>query len=69
MLLAICAVIFLLLLQVSSIAAALSGGTAVSTMGAIGWAYHKIRGASSQACGSHLDVLSPNGVGVADKQP
>lgn len=48
MLLAICAVIFLLLLQVSSIAAALSGGTAVSTMGAIGWAYHKIRGASSQ---------------------
>ena len=49
MLLAVCAVIFLLLLQVSSIAAALSGGTAVSTMGAVGWAYAKIRGASSQA--------------------
>lgn len=49
MVLACCAVVFLLLLQVSSIAAALSGGTAVSTMRAIGWAYAKIRGASSQA--------------------
>jgi type IV secretion system protein VirB6 len=49
MVLASCAVILLLLLQVSSIAAALSGGTAVSTMGAVGWAFNKIRGVSSQA--------------------
>ncbi|NCU67972.1 conjugal transfer protein (plasmid) [Acidovorax sp. 210-6] len=46
MIIAICVVIILLLFQVSSIASALGGGTAVNTMGAVGWAFNKIKGAS-----------------------
>jgi type IV secretion system protein VirB6 len=49
MLIAICGVIFLLLLQVNSLAAALGGGAAVSTLGAAGWAYAKLKGTSIQA--------------------
>ena len=37
------------MLQVMSIASGISGGAAISTLGSVGWAYAKIRGASSQA--------------------
>ncbi len=43
---ALSVVIFLLLLQVPSVAAALGGGVAVGTMGAVGMAYHRIRHAA-----------------------
>ena len=44
-----CGICFVILLQVNSIASGISGGAAVSTLGSVGWAYSKIKGASSQA--------------------
>lgn len=44
-----CGICFVMVLQVMSIASGLSGGAAISSLGAVGWAYAKIRGASSQA--------------------
>lgn len=45
----LCGVCFVMMLQVMSIASGISGGAAISTLGSVGWAYAKIRGASSQA--------------------
>ena len=44
-----CGICFVMMLQVMSIASGISGGAAISTLGSVGWAYAKIRGASSQA--------------------
>lgn len=41
-----CGICFVMMLQVNAIASGISGGTAISTMGAVGWAYSKIKGAS-----------------------
>ena len=45
----LCGVCFVMMLQVMAIASGISGGTALSSMGAVGWAFNKIRGVSSQA--------------------
>ena len=44
-----CGICFVILLQINSIASGISGGAAVSTLGSVGWAYSKIKSASSQA--------------------
>lgn len=41
---ALCAIAFLVMMQVSSIASGLAGGVAISTLGAAGWAYNKATG-------------------------
>ena len=43
---ALSAIIFILLLQIPGVASALGGGVAVSTLGAVGVAWHKMRGAT-----------------------
>ena len=45
----LCGVCFVMMLQVMAIASGISGGAAISTLGSVGWAYAKIKGASSQA--------------------
>ena len=44
-----CAVAFIALLQSPSVASALGGGVAMSTLGGIGWAYNKITGGLGSA--------------------
>ncbi|MBS1943316.1 MAG: type IV secretion system protein [Bacteroidetes bacterium] len=42
----LCAICFVMLLQVMAMASGLAGGIAISTMGSFGWAYSKMRGAT-----------------------
>lgn len=44
MIIIMCAICFVMLMQVMAMSSGLAGGVAVSTMGAVGWAYAKIRG-------------------------
>lgn len=46
---------FLVLLQMPSIASALGGGVAISTLGAVGWTYQKVTG----GVGSSLSAVRP----------
>lgn len=49
MIIVMCAICFVMLMQVMSMSSGLAGGVAVSTMGAVGWAYAKIRGSAMNA--------------------
>lgn len=54
----LCAIAWLVMMQLPSIASALGGGIAVSTLGAAGWAYQRAKGAA----GGTLSAMRPRNI-------